>query len=141
MFPKKHLLIYPSLIISVIPMVISISCTNSTNTNISENSKSFHVLQYEPITNNEVKNYVGNTYSFSLIINAGSASINTNGSNPEYYRDSFIDYITDLNGNISQYNPNAVGPNDWYSKTLNLYAASPFVEYTIILNKNIVRPW
>lgn len=93
-------------------MVISISCTNSTNTNISENSKSFHVLQYEPITNNEVKNYVGNTYSFSLIINAGSASINTNGSNPEYYRDSFIDYITDLNGNISQYNPNAVGPND-----------------------------
>ena len=36
----------------------------------------------------------------------------------------YIDYITNSNRDIFQYNSNATGSSDWYSKTLNLHASS-----------------
>ena len=74
-------------------------------------SKIFRVVQYEPLLNIDVKNFIGNTYAFSLTINVGTASTNVNSGN-YYYRGTYIDYITNANGDIFQYNPNATNAND-----------------------------
>ncbi len=136
MISKKYLLI--TLCLPIIPIATSISCTKANSSSI---SRTFHVLQYEPLLNSDVKKFVGNTYSFSLVINYGVASTSSTGAVGTYYKGTFVDYITNSNGDIFQYNPNATGPNDWYSKSLNLYASSPILEFTITLNQTEVRPY
>lgn len=57
MISKKYLLI--TLYLPIIPIAPSISCTEANSSSI---SRTFHVLQYEPLLNSDLKEFVGNTY-------------------------------------------------------------------------------